>query len=165
MSSQPSRPPSEHPDAALAEREVVIERVGAQGDGIGEGPTFVPLTLPGERVRVRGQGERAALREVLAASPARVIPPCPYFGQCGGCAFQHWDHAPYLAWKVEQVRQALARENIETDFAPALAAKPGERRRVALHARKGNRGAAVLGFKMRRSWSVVDIDECVIADA
>ena len=164
MSSSPSHPSAAHDDL-LVEREVLIERIGAQGDGIGEGPTFVPLTLPGERVIVRGKGERAELRAILQPSPERVEPPCPYFGQCGGCAFQHWDHAPYLAWKVEQVRLALARENIETEFGPAFAAKPGERRRVALHARKGNRGAAVLGFKARRSWSVVDIDECVIADA
>jgi 23S rRNA (uracil1939-C5)-methyltransferase len=144
-------------------RELLIERVGAQGDGIGAGPTFVPLTLPGERVLASGLGERARLIEVLRPSAERVTPPCPYFGQCGGCAFQHWDHTPYLAWKVEQVRLALAREGIETDFATAFAARPGERRRVALHARKGNRGLAVLGFKARRSWSVIDIDECVIA--
>ncbi len=170
MRPRPSRSTSSHApqapsEAALAEREVVIERVGAQGDGIAEGPTFVPLTLAGERVLVRGAGERAQLCAVVTASPERVTPPCPYFGQCGGCAFQHWDHAPYLAWKVDQVRQMLGRVGIETDFAPAFAARPGERRRVALHARKGDRGAAVLGFKTRRSWSVIDIDECVIADA
>jgi 23S rRNA (uracil1939-C5)-methyltransferase len=152
------------PPAARQTREVLIEQVGGQGDGIAVGPVFVPLTLPGERVLAEVAGERGDLIEVLARSPDRVTPPCPYFGQCGGCAFQHWDQAPYLAWKIEQVRLALAREHIETDFAPAFAAKPGERRRVALHARKGNRGLAILGFKGRRSWSVVDIDECVIAD-
>ena len=165
MNSSPSRPSDPPPEDALAEREVVIERIGAQGDGIGPGSTFVPLTLPGERVSVRGRGERAQLCDVLTPSPERVAPPCPYFGRCGGCAFQHWDHVPYLAWKAEQVRQALAREGIVTEFAPPFAAKPGERRRVALHARKGNRGAAVLGFKARRSWSVIDIDECVVAEA
>ncbi len=156
---QPSKP-----QLSRETREVLIERVGGQGDGIGAGPTFVPLTLPGERVLVEGAGERARLMEVQQPSPERVEPPCPYFGQCGGCAFQHWDHAPYLAWKIEQVRFALAREHIEADFAPAFAAEPGERRRVALHARKGNRGLAILGFKGRRSWSVIDIDACVIAD-
>ena len=62
------------------------------------------------------------------------------------------------------MRLALARERIETAFAPAFSAQPHERRRVALHARKGDRGLAILGFKARRSWSVIDIDECVIAD-
>ena len=158
-----TRRPDANP-AAREIRELLIERVGGQGDGIGEGPTFTPLTLPGERVRVEVARDRADLLEILQPSPDRVEPPCPYFGQCGGCAFQHWDHAPYLAWKVEEVRFILGRERIETDIRPAFAAKPGERRRVALHARKGNRGAAILGFKARRSWSVIDIDECVIAD-
>jgi 23S rRNA (uracil1939-C5)-methyltransferase len=158
-----SRRPSPPPQVRTT-RELLIESVGGQGDGIAAGPTFVPLTLPGERVLAAVAGERADLIEVISPSPDRVSPPCPYFGQCGGCAFQHWDHAPYLAWKIDQIRFALAREHIETEFAPAFAARPGERRRVALHARKGNRGLAVLGFKGRRSWSVVDIDECVIAD-
>ncbi len=149
---------------AMEMREVVIERIGAQGDGIAAGPTFVPLTLPGERVRVRGGGERAELVEAPAPSPDRISPPCPHFGRCGGCALQHWDHRPYLAWKVEQVRLALAREAIEAEFTPAFGARPGERRRVALHARKGSREAALLGFKGRRSWSVIDIETCVIAD-
>ena len=156
-------------DVAKPPREVLIDRVGFQGDGVAEEPghngkVLVALTLPGERVLARGGGERCELVEVLAPSPERVTPPCPYFGRCGGCALQHWDHAPYLAWKVEQIALALSREWIETEFAPAFAARPGERRRVALHARKGTRDAAVLGFKGRRSWAVVDIDTCVIAD-
>ena len=150
--------------AAKETREVLIERVGGQGDGIAEGPIFVPLTLPGERVMAAVAGERGDLIEMLSESPHRIQPPCPYFGRCGGCALQHWNHAPYLAWKVEQVRSALARERIEADFAPAFTAGPGERRRVALHARRGSRDLAVLGFKGRRSWSVIDIDVCVIAD-
>jgi 23S rRNA (uracil1939-C5)-methyltransferase len=151
-------------DLAPVTHELLIERVGAQGDGIAAGPTFVPLTLPDERVLVRGAGERATLFDIVTGSPDRVTPPCPYFGHCGGCSLQHWDHPPYLAWKVEQIRLALAREGVETDFAPAFAAGAGERRRLALHARKGDRGAAVLGFKGRRSWSVIDIDTCVIAE-
>ena len=148
-------------------REILIDRIGAQGDGIGEdagAPVFAPLTLPGERVLTLGAGERREVVEILSQSPERVTPSCLHFGRCGGCGLQHWDHAPYLAWKAEQVRLALAREGIEAEFAPAFAAKPGERRRVALHARKGNRAEASLGFKGRKSWSVVDISECVVAD-
>ena len=113
----------------------MIEAVGGQGDGVAAGPIYVPLTLPGERVMVKGSGERFELEAVLEPSVERVAPPCPHFGVCGGCAFQHWDHAPYLAWKVEQAHRALAWERIETELSPAFAAGPGERRRVALHAR------------------------------
>jgi 23S rRNA (uracil1939-C5)-methyltransferase len=144
--------------------ELLIETVGAQGDGVAAGPVFVPLTLPGERVMALVEGDRGELETVLRPSPDRVAPPCPHFGACGGCALQHWDPAPYLAWKVEQIWTTLAREGIETEFAPAFAARPGTRRRLALHARKLGRDQAALGFKARRSWKLVEIATCTIAD-
>jgi 23S rRNA (uracil1939-C5)-methyltransferase len=144
-------------------RELLIERVGARGDGVAAGPTFVPLTLPGERVRASVTGDRAEFTEVLQASPERIAPPCPHFGDCGGCALQHWAPAPYLAWKAEQVRAALASVRIETDILPPFASPPHSRRRLALHARKlGDRTA--VGFKARRSWRLVEIGACPIAD-
>ncbi|CAN5178965.1 class I SAM-dependent RNA methyltransferase [soil metagenome] len=154
---------SSSPAAPSTLETVRISAVGAQGDGIAPGPLFVPLTLPGELVEVSRQGGRADLRRVLEASPERVTPPCPHFGACGGCAFQHWEHGAYLAWKVEMIRLALSREGLETDFAPIFAAPPGSRRRMALHARKG-RGGAVVGFKGRRSWSLTEIEVCPISD-
>jgi 23S rRNA (uracil1939-C5)-methyltransferase len=144
--------------------EVVIEDVGGEGDGVAAGPVFAPFTLPGERVLVAGAGDRRELVEVLAASPERVAPPCPHFGACGGCALQHWDHAPYLAWKVERLRGTLARQHIETEILAPFAAAPGTRRRLALHARPGNRQEARLGYKARKSWDLVDITVCPIAD-
>lgn len=144
--------------------ELDIVSVGGEGDGVAEGPVFVPFTLPGERVRAQGAGERRELLEVLGASADRVEPPCPHFFACGGCALQHWAHEPYLAWKVERLVGTLARQRIETEILAPYAAAPGTRRRVALHARKGNREAARLGYKARRSWDLVDVEVCPIAD-
>jgi 23S rRNA (uracil1939-C5)-methyltransferase len=101
---------------------------------------------------------------VLEASRQRVAPPCPHFGVCGGCALQHWEHGAYLAWKVERLIGTLARERIETEVLAPFAAKPHTRRRLALHARQGKKDAARLGFKTRKSWDVVDISACPIAD-
>lgn len=143
--------------------DISVTGVGAQGDGLASGPLFVPLTLAGERVRVRLDGQRAELVELLEASPDRVDPPCPHFGVCGGCALQHWAPEPYLTWKRELVRTTLRHERIETEILPTFAAPPGSRRRLALHAR-GGKGGVRLGFKERRSWSLVDIETCVIAD-
>ena len=148
---------------ATEPRELTIRAVGGQGDGVADGPVFVPFTLAGERVAARVAGDRGEVEALLVASPERATPPCPHFGICGGCALQHWDHAPYLAWKVEQVRLALARERLETEFVPAYAAPPGSRRRLALHARR-LAGRTVLGFKTRRSWDVVEIAACPVAD-
>ncbi|MDR6625966.1 class I SAM-dependent RNA methyltransferase [Caulobacter segnis] len=151
-------------------RELTIDAVGAQGDGLsrnaeGKGAAFVPLTLPGERVLAKMEGVRGEVAEILSASPDRVTPPCRHFGTCGGCALQHWAAEPYLAWKAEQIRLQLSMEGLETEILPTFAAPPASRRRVALHARKGPKGAgALLGFKERRSWNLVPIQECPVTD-
>lgn len=147
----------------MALSELEIERIGAQGDGLAAGPIFVPLTLPGERVLARVEGDRGELVELLQASPERITPVSPHYGDCGGCSLQHWAHGPYLAWKAEQVRLALGRERIETEILDPFAAAPGTRRRLALHARK-TKGGVQIGFKARRSWRLVAVEVCPIAD-
>jgi len=124
---------------------------------------FALGVLPGERVRASVARDRAEAVEILEASPDRVSPPCPHFGDCGGCALQHWAPAPYLAWKAEQIRLALGREGLETEILAPFAAPPGSRRRLALHARPG-RGGAQIGFKARRSWRLVPIEVCPVSD-
>ncbi len=151
------------PQATGEVREFLIERVGARGDGVAAGPVYAALTLPGERVRASVAGDRAEALEILEASAERVTPPCPHFGDCGGCALQHWAHAPYLAWKAEQVRAALASVRIETEILPPFASPLHSRRRLALHARKLG-GRVAVGFKARRSWRLVEIGVCLIAD-
>ena len=143
-------------------REWRISAVGAQGDGLSEG-NFIPLTLPGELVTAEVVNGRGELSEVLEASPERVTPTCKHFGDCGGCAFQHWAIEPYLDWKRDQVRYQLAREGLETEILPTFASPPGSRRRVALHAR-GGKGGVRLGFKERRSWNLVKIEECPVTN-
>lgn len=150
-------------------QDLTINAVGAQGDGLarfGDGkPAFVPLTLPGETVRANMDGARGEVVEIMIASADRVAPPCKHFGHCGGCALQHWAGEPYRAWKAEQVRLQLSMEGLETEILPTFAAPPASRRRVALHARKGGKGqGARLGFKERRSWNLVPIEECPVSD-
>jgi len=144
-----------------------ILRIAGQGDGVAQtdaGSVFVPLTLPGERISATITDNRADLIEVLRPSPDRVAPVSPQYGVCGGCSLQHWASEPYLAWKAEQVRLALARESIETEVVPTVPVPAGSRRRLALHARRRASGAVVLGFKARRSWSLVEITACPVAD-
>lgn len=164
MSNRRSRPAPRRPTGPEPIVEVVIEGLGGEGDGVAPGPIYAPFTLPGERVRLAGRGDRRELVEVLEASPERVSPPCPHFGTCGGCALQHWEAGAYLAWKVERLIGTLARQHIEAEILPAVAAAPHTRRRLALHARQGKRDAARLGYKARKSWDLVEVSACEIAD-
>ncbi|GAA0212831.1 23S rRNA (uracil1939-C5)-methyltransferase [Brevundimonas nasdae] len=144
-----------------------IDRVGGQGDGVANtpnGPVFVPLTLPGESVRAVVTDGRAEQIEIVTASADRIAPVSPQYGDCGGCSLQHWAAEPYLGWKREQVRLALAREGIETEIEATVATPAGTRRRVALHARRMPDGRVALGFKARRSWRLVEVTACPIAD-
>lgn len=143
--------------------ELHILSMGAQGDGLAEGGVFAPLTLPGEHVVAQITDGRAEVGQWLRSSQDRIAPSCPHFGDCGGCALQHWRAQPYLDWKVGQIGQALARVGLDADILAPFSAPPGSRRRLALHARRQGRGA-VLGFKARRSWRLAAIDVCAIAD-
>ncbi|MGQ2991281.1 MAG: class I SAM-dependent RNA methyltransferase [Brevundimonas sp.] len=146
---------------------IQIDRVGGQGDGVGRGasgPVFAPLTLPGETVRGEVLDSRMDRPEIVVASPDRIAPVSPQYGDCGGCSLQHWASGPYLDWKREQVWLALGREGIETEIEPTVATPPGTRRRLALHARRGEDGRVILGFKARKSWRLVEVSACPVAD-
>jgi 23S rRNA (uracil1939-C5)-methyltransferase len=160
---RPKRQTSETASPKPETRELVIGSIGAQGDGVAPGPVFAPCTLPGERVLAAVAADRAELIDVLAPSADRTAAACPHFGDCGGCALQHWRREPYLAWKAEQIRLALGRERIETEILTPFAASPGSRRRLALHARQVP-GGALIGFKARRSWRLAPIEVCTVAD-
>jgi 23S rRNA (uracil1939-C5)-methyltransferase len=146
---------------------LTIARMAGQGDGVAEtpdGPVFAPLTLPGETVRGEVRDGRMEGVEVVEASPDRVAPVSPHYGECGGCSLQHWASGPYLAWKRDQVIASLARERIETEVEATVAVPPGTRRRLALHARRLADGRVVLGFKARKSWRLVEVTACPVAD-
>ena len=96
--------------------DVLINRLGARGDGIAEtvdGPVYVPFALPGEKVSVRvgksrGDGLAADLRDVLSPSADRQAAMCRHFGPgengCGGCVSQHLVPGAYTDWKRGVVR-------------------------------------------------------------
>ena len=142
--------------------EIGIRDVAHRGDGVGEDGTFVPYTLPGERVRIDRLDDANRLVEVLAPSPDRVAPPCPHFGTCGGCSLQHWAPAPYLDWKRRQVETALAQAGLRTSIDETQGVARHSRRRVVMTAQPTPQGIR-LGFRARASHDLVDIETCVVA--
>lgn len=128
---------------------------------------FVPYTIEDEMVsaeivREKKQFAEAELVEVKQSSPNRVPPQCPYFGQCGGCAYQHIDYQHQLAIKWRQVREALQRIGKLKDV-PMRPIIPSPRpyayrNRITVHAQDG-----VVGFFRRDSHRLIDIEHCPIS--
>ncbi|MHA1568832.1 MAG: class I SAM-dependent RNA methyltransferase [Alphaproteobacteria bacterium] len=157
-----------------ASAEVVvaeIDEIGAGGDGVAHTDTgerlYVPLTVPGDRVRVeigerRGGGLSGAATEWLTQGPGRAAPVCRHFGECGGCALQHLSDETYAAWKRGRVAAALRRHGVEArTILPLARTPPGRRRRAGFKALRGPDGV-VLGFNARRSHRLVDLWECPV---
>lgn len=103
---------------AIIVTTLTIESLAYGGDAIAhleDGRTaFVSGGCPGDRVSVevleeRDRFVRARVLEVLEASPERVAAPCPYFGACGGCQWQHASYPAQLREKRRAVVDALSR--------------------------------------------------------
>ena len=147
-----------------------IEDVAFGGKGVAREQgkaVFVPYTIAGEIVsaevvREKKQFAEAELVEVKESSSDRVTPQCPYFGRCGGCAYQHISYEHQLAIKWRQVRDALQRigklKNVP--MRPIIPSpKPyAYRNRITVHAQDG-----VIGFFRRESHSLIDIERCPIS--
>jgi len=128
--------------------------------------TFVPLTLPGEQVRVRIVEDKrgyatAEPEEIIAASSQRVTPACSHFGICGGCSYQHTNYETQLAFKQAILRETFERGGVQApDTIEVLAGNPWQyRNRIRL----AMDGAGRVGYRARRLRDVVPIGECPIA--
>lgn len=128
---------------------------------------FVFGGIPGEQVEVELLRQRrryvaARVTEVLRPSPQRASPPCPYFGNCTGCQWQHIDYPYQLALKQEAVCDALARVG-GFDAAPVLDVLPAaERYGYRNHARFTVGPGGALGFVNRETRRFVLVERCLI---
>ena len=127
---------------------------------------FVPFALPGEQVRIRVAQSKsgystAELTEIVAPSPLRIAPACPYFGACGGCNYQHTGYENQLVLKQQVLQETLARggAQVRGDL-NVLSANPwAYRNRVRLALDEdGN-----IGYRSRGSHRVIPIRQCPIA--
>jgi 23S rRNA (uracil1939-C5)-methyltransferase len=148
--------------------QLAISRLGHRGDGIADtpdGPVYVPYTLPGEVVTVEpvaGHPDRRHLVHVEKPSHERAVPICKHFGQCGGCATQHWSLVEYHLWKRELVVEALSHAGLIAPVEPLVDAHGEGRRRAVLHARRGTHDVLEVGFTAPRAHHIVAIDRCPI---
>ncbi len=150
--------------------DLKIEDVAFGGKGVAREKgkaVFIPYTIESELVsaeivREKKQFAEAELVNVQEPSPDRVQPQCPYFGHCGGCAYQHIIYEHQLAIKWRQVRDVLQRIGKFKDvpmrpIIPSLE-QYGYRNRITVHAQDG-----VIGFFRRDSNRLIDIARCPIS--
>lgn len=155
---------------APEEADVVGLTHDAEGVARIDGKTvFVADALPGEHVRLRRTHRHrkldyAVTEAVLSASPDRVVPRCPHFGLCGGCALQHLAPAAQLAFKQGQLIENLARLG---DVQPGRVLEPltgpvwNYRRRARLGIKLVPRkGKVLVGFRERSAPYIADLQEC-----
>lgn len=135
---------------------------------------FVTDALPGERVMLRRvrrhrNFDEAVLESVLTPSPDRVVPACPHYGTCGGCALQHLAPAAQLAFKQAQLLENLARlGGVEPGrlLDPLTGPTWGYRRRARLGIKHVPRkGRVLVGFRERAAPYVADLHECRVLAA
>lgn len=159
----------------MREVTLAIDRLAYGGAGFGriEGKAcFVPFTAPGDSVRVRVRREtssyaEAEVSELLESSPLRTSPPCPVFGRCGGCHWQHLGYPAQIAAKEEIFREALWRlARVERErLLPALTAEEPWWYRSRVQVKLSGRGSNFrLGFFAPGSHVVVALPgSCAVA--
>jgi tRNA/tmRNA/rRNA uracil-C5-methylase (TrmA/RlmC/RlmD family) len=156
---------------------VTIEDIAFGGEGVGridDFVVFVPFVMLGEAVEaevteVKKRFARAKLLRVIQASPERVQPLCRYFGDCGGCQYQHIDYPAQLRLKHKQICDLFERiGGINPKvIAPVIPCPQpyGYRNRIMIRSQwdKFKQGLNI-GFIRADNRLVVDIEECKIAE-
>jgi len=126
--------------------------------------------LPGEQAEVE---ETYTRKGVVHARPVRIVlpsaervdAPCPYFGRCGGCQYQHLATAAQAPAKREILRETLRRlGRIVWDAEIPVHAGPSwnYRNQAEFKVAKNGNGRPELGFFEAESNRLVAIDTCPI---
>ena len=158
--------------------QLQIEKLVYGGDGLtrmpadaqGRGKTaFVPFVIPAEEVEVspvetRPGFVRAKLDNVLAPSPERVEPACPYFERCGGCHYQHINYDAQLYYKAEILRETIRRTaKLELAHEIQLHASAPWNYRNRSRVRVRHAPEFALGYNRFDSHDVLPVETCPIS--
>ena len=158
--------------------QLTIEKLVYGGDGLARLPgdehgrgkaVFLPFVLEGEIVEAtlleqkRGFA-RARADNIVHASPLRISPKCPYFGECGGCHYQHTSYAHQLEIKAAILKENLrriAKLELNTDITYHPSPEWHYRNRTRLQLRTEPQFA--LGFYKFNSHQMLPVEHCPIS--
>lgn len=146
-----------------------IERLTFGGAGLGRYQgfvVFVPLSVPGDLlevkiIEVKKNFANAALVKIVRPSATRVHPPCPVFGSCGGCEWQHVSYEEQLKAKMQIVLSAIKKAKFSSDVLSILPSSNEWRYRNRIQIQSDG---IHVGFKKRSSHEIVSITDCLIAE-
>jgi 23S rRNA (uracil1939-C5)-methyltransferase len=160
-----------------------IEKLIYGGDGLARLPAaasgdkdqgrgkavFVPFVLADEKIEAALTEEksgfaRARVEKILEPSPNRVAPPCPHFGRCGGCQYQHASYEQQLEIKKEILRENLrrmAKIELECEIRVHASSPWNYRNRSRLQVRTHPEFAA--GYYKFASHELLPVEECPIS--
>jgi len=162
---------------------LTIEKLIYGGDGMARLPSsegdakdqrrgkaiFLPYVLEGEKVEAslfeeKSGFARGRLDRLIEPSSQRVAPACRYFGQCGGCHYQHAGYEHQLVIKEQILRETLRRTaHIEAPATIEVHPSPpwNFRNRSRLQIRTGTNFAA--GYFKPASHELQPVEECPIS--
>jgi 23S rRNA (uracil1939-C5)-methyltransferase len=157
---------------------LTVEKLIYGGDGLARLPAdatgrgkaaFVPFTLAGEKIEAaiteqKSGFARARIEKLVEPSPHRVQPFCHYFGQCGGCHYQHASYEHQLDIKKEILRESL-RRTAKIDLPVEIQVHPSPpwnyRNRSRLQVQTDP--AFALGYFKMSSHELFAVEECPIS--
>lgn len=157
--------------------ELTVEKLIYGGDGLARllsddaraKTVFVPFVLPGERVEAiileeRRSFARAKPDRILQPSASRSEAPCPYFGKCGGCQYQHIEYEAQLRFKSDILRETLRRTakiDLKTEVHLHSSPPLQYRNRTRFHVRHAPEFA--IGYFRQGSHELLPVRECPIS--
>jgi len=155
--------------------QVTIDRLAFGGNGVARingKVCFVPFSCPGDELAVRVVSEKrsyltAAITRVIRPGADRVTPPCPLFGLCGGCNWQHVAYERQLSEKQAIFSDTLWRgARVSAEKIGAIVPAPstyGYRKRVQFKLGATKSGLRI-GFYRTASHYAEDVGEgCSVA--
>ena len=156
---------------------VTIGDIAFGGEGVARSDDFVifvPFVALGEKVEVelvevKKRFGRARLLRIIEPSASRVEPKCEYFGDCGGCQYQHIDYSAQLEIKRKQITDLFQRVGgfSSTLIDPVIPCPQpyGYRNRIMIRSQWNKPEQKLnIGFIRADNRLVVDIDHCEIAE-
>jgi len=151
--------------------QCTVQGISHRGEGVARvngKVVFIPFALPGETVEIEISSEkrkyaRGILHEIVESSNDRIEPLCPYYYQCGGCAYQHVQYSKELEFKKQTVMDNIKRiAKLETPVNDVIGMNnPWQyRNKVTWHIEVLPDGKKVLGYYKLGSHRVIAVKEC-----